>query len=91
MKLSLLLTLLTGASALVTEPASGQAPKTIYFVRHAEDELAVFRPGPDSKAFLPDCKPFMEGGLLMECCTEMLTQQGTNRAGLLLSRWEFPS
>jgi phosphohistidine phosphatase SixA len=86
MKLSKFLILLIGASALLTESASGQASKTIYFVRHAEDEQAVFQASADSKAFLPDCKPFMEGGALMECCTEVLTQQGTNRAGLF-AKW----
>jgi len=86
MKKSILLTVFACAMAFQIESAFGQTTKTIYFVRHAEDQTAVFQQGIDGKAYLPDCKPFMDAGVLVDCCTEVLTPLGTNRAGLL-AKW----
>jgi len=72
--------------AILAETASGQTTKTLYFVRHAEDQIAVFQQGQNGNVFLPDCKPFMDAGVLTDCCTEVLTPLGTNRAGLL-AKW----
>ena len=80
------LTVFACAMALLTEPAVGQTTKTIYFVRHAEDQTAVFQQGNDGKAFVPDCKPFMNEGVLENCCTEVLSPLGTKRAELL-AKW----
>ena len=85
MKKSLLLTLGTCAVLLVTDTAIGQTVKTIYFVRHAEDQLAVFQQGLNGNAYLPDCKPFMDAGILTDCCTEVLNPLGVERAKLLVN------
>jgi len=53
MKKSPLLTLGICAALLVTDTAIGQTVKTIYFVRHAEDQLAVFPQGLNGNAYLP--------------------------------------
>ena len=86
MKKTLFLTVFTCAMALLTEAAVGQTTKTIYFVRHAEDQTAVFQQGNNGKALLPDCKPFMNEGVLEDCCTEMLSPLGAKRAELL-AKW----
>jgi broad specificity phosphatase PhoE len=86
MKKTSILTVCLCAMALLTETAVGQTTKTIYFVRHAEDQTAVFQQGQNGNALLADCKPFMDGGMLTECCTEVLSPLGTNRAGLL-AKW----
>jgi len=52
MKKSPLLTLGICAALLVTDTAIGQTVKTIYFVRHAEDQLAVFPQGLNGNAYL---------------------------------------
>jgi len=80
------LTVFSCAMGLLTETAVGQTTKTIYFVRHAEDQTAVFQQGNDGKAFLPDCKPFKNEGVLEDCCTEVLSPLGTKRAELL-AKW----
>lgn len=74
------------AMALMTGTAVGQTTKTIYFVRHAEDQTAVFQSGNKGKAFLPDCKPFMNEGALEDCCTEVVSPLGAKRAELL-AKW----
>jgi len=86
MKKTLFLTVFTCAMALLTEAAVGQTTKTIYFVRHAEDQVALFQQGNKGKAFLPDCKPFKNEGVLEDCCTEVLNPLGTERAKLL-AKW----
>jgi hypothetical protein len=82
MKKSPLLTLGICAVLLVTDTAIGQTVKTIYFVRHAEDQLAVFQQGLNGNAYLPNCKPFMDAGTLTNCCTEVLNPLGVERARL---------
>jgi hypothetical protein len=86
MKKTLLLTVWTCALAILTDTTLGQTTKTIYFVRHAEDQRELYQQGETGKAYVPDCKPFMDGSVLMECCTEVLNPMGTNRAGLL-AKW----
>jgi len=80
------LTVFACAIALLTETAIGQTTKTIYFVRHAEDQTAVFQQGNNGKAYLPDCKPFMNEGVLEDCCTEVVSPLGAKRAELL-AKW----
>lgn len=72
--------------AILTETATGQTTKTIYFVRHAEDQVALFQQGENGKAFVPDCKPFMNEGVLEDCCTEVVSPLGAERAKLL-AQW----
>jgi broad specificity phosphatase PhoE len=86
MKKKLFLTACICAMAILTETAIGQTTKTIYFVRHAEDQTAVFQQGNNGKAFLPDCRPFINEGVLENCCTEVVTPLGAERARLL-AKW----
>ena len=86
MKKLMFLTVFACAMALLTETAIGQTTKTIYFVRHAEDQTAVFQQGNNGKAFLPDCKPFMNEGVREDCCTEVVSPLGAKRAELL-AKW----
>ena len=80
------LTVFTCAVALLTEAAVGQTTKAIGFVRRAGDRVALFRRGQSGKAFRRDCKPFMDGGVVTDCCTEVLNPLGTERAKLL-AKW----
>ena len=80
------LTVFAGAMALLTGSAISQTTKTIYFVRHAEDQVALYQQGNAGKAFTPDCKPFMNEGILENCCTEVLNPLGVKRAELL-AKW----
>jgi len=80
------LTVCTCTMALLAETAIGQTTKTVYFVRHAEDQVALYAQGARGTAFLPDCKPFLDGGVLKECCTEVLDATGVERAKLL-TQW----
>ena len=82
----MLLTVFACAMALLTETAVGQTTKTIYFVRHAEDEVALFPRGKNGKIFAPDCKPFKNEGIREDCCTEVLNELGAKRAELL-AKW----
>jgi phosphohistidine phosphatase SixA len=86
MKKTLFITVYICALALLTGTAIGQTTKTIYFVRHAEDQTAVFQQGLGGKALLPDCKPFMNAGVLEDCCTEVVSPLGAKRAELL-AKW----
>ena len=86
MKKPMYLNVFVCAMALLTGTAVGQPSKTIYFVRHAEDQTALFQQGRNGKALLPDCKPFMNEGVLEDCCTEVLSPLGTKRAELL-AKW----
>ena len=72
--------------AFLTEATFGQTIKTIYFVRHAEDQVALFQQGQNGKAFVPDCKPFLDEGVLADCCTEVVSSLGAERAKLL-AKW----
>jgi hypothetical protein len=87
MKRSILLLLACGGSCLLlAQTTVAQSVKTIYFVRHAESETALFQQGLSGNALLPDCKPFMNEGALEECCTEILTFLGEKRVELLV-KW----
>lgn len=86
MKHLLLLTLCTAGTAFLATSAFAQTTKTIYFVRHAEDQVALFQQGENGKALVPDCKPFLDQGVLSDCCTEVLNPLGTERARLL-AKW----
>jgi broad specificity phosphatase PhoE len=86
MKKPMYLNVFVCAMAFLCGTAVSQTTKTIYFVRHAEDQTALFQQGKNGKAFLPDCKPFMNEGVLEDCCTEVLSPLGTKRAELL-AKW----
>lgn len=86
MKKTTFLTVCTCAMTILTETVVGQTSKTIYFVRHAEDQVALYQQGKNGKAFLPDCKPFKNEGVLEDCCTEVLNPLGVERAKLL-AQW----
>jgi len=74
------------AMALLIESAVGQTTKTIYFVRHAEDQVALFPRGKNGKVYASDCKPFKNEGVREDCCTEVLNELGAKRAELL-AKW----
>jgi len=74
------------SSVLLTQGVTAQPTKTIYFIRHAESAPGLFQQGNSGNAWLPDCRPFMDGALLSECCTELLTPLGEKRAELLV-KW----
>jgi broad specificity phosphatase PhoE len=81
------LTMFACAMALLTETAFGQSTKTIYFVRHAEDEVGLFPRGKSGKIYAPDCKSFKnDEGVREDCCTEVLNPLGAKRAELL-AQW----
>jgi len=79
----MLLTVFACAMTLLIETAVGQTTKTIYFVRHAEDQVALFPRGKNGKVYAPDCKPFKNEGVREDCCTEVLNPLGAERARLL--------
>jgi broad specificity phosphatase PhoE len=82
----ILLALTAGCGVLAPQRVPAQAVKTVYFVRHAESTTALFQQGHEGNAWVPDCKPFMNEGVLEECCTEVLTPLGDMRAALL-AKW----
>ena len=53
MKKLMFLPVFACAMGLLTVTVDGQTTKTVYFVRHAEDQTAVFQQGDNGKAFLP--------------------------------------
>ena len=86
MKKTLFVTVFACAITLLTQTAVGQTTKTIYFVRHAEDQVALYQRGKNGKVFVTDCKPFKNEGVIEDCCTEVLNPLGTERAKLL-AKW----
>src|SRR5262245_42543096 len=75
------------ATALLTSSAQAQAPKTIYFLRHAEDQEFLLELGHAQRGSITDCRPFRNSdGLIEQCCTDTLDTLGEQRAQLLV-KW----
>jgi len=78
----------TGMAQAPTEKTLAQAPteKTFYVLRHAESAEALLELGKDARALLLDCRPFLNEGVIENCCTEVLDTLGETRAQLL-AKW----
>ena len=60
----------------------------VYFLRHGEDQVALYEPGGSRKSLLRDCKPYVDDGEIDECCLETLNSLGEKRAELLAAWFE---
>lgn len=77
----------TGATPqLVAEEVGGDT--IVYFIRHAEDQVALYQPGNSKPTLLQDCKPYVDDGEIDECCLEILNPLGELRAELLADWFE---